>query len=61
MKKIYIIPEVQIMKVETSQIIAYSDKLDVDGAKTASGNSGGWTKENTRQDYNVWNDDWQNQ
>ena len=59
MKKIYIIPELQFTRINSETIIATS-KFSVDKETTVNsyyvkGNEG------SRQDYNVWNDDWQNQ
>lgn len=58
MKKIYIIPEMQLTQLACESLIAES--VVVDGQKTATGTSGGWVKEDaaSRQDYNVWDDDW---
>lgn len=60
MKKIYIIPEMQLTQLACESLIAES--VVVDGQKTATGTSGGWVKEDatstSRDSYNVWDDDW---
>lgn len=58
MKKRYVIPEVQIVRMEASAIIAES--IVVDGTQKVSTEKGGFVKGDTqtRQDYNVWDEDW---
>ena len=58
MKKIYIIPEMQLTVIACESLIAES--VEINGSKKTSGTSGGWAKEDasSRQDYNVWDDDW---
>ena len=58
MKKIYIIPELQLTEIHCEKLIAES--LLINSQQTTSTQ---YVKENPaagRQDYNVWNDDWSN-
>ena len=61
MKKTYIIPEIQITEIAFSAMIAESITISGDSSKKTSGANGGWVKDNSassRDDYNVWDDDW---
>ena len=58
MKKTYISPEFILVELRGIQMLAES--VPVDG-NTASGNSGGWVKEendNMISDKNIWDDEW---
>ena len=59
MKKTYIIPEILVAEINCETLIATSP-LSVDGNQTSSAEQGGFVKGNTasRNDYDVWNDDW---
>ena len=57
MKKTYIIPELQIIKMHMQDsILLYTSETTVEG------DNGGWVKQDvtstTRDSYNVWGDDW---
>ena len=59
MKKTYIIPQMQLTVVDCESLIAESLII---GDGTATGEDGGWVKQDvtstTRDSYNVWGDDW---
>lgn len=58
MKTVYQAPEVRIVEMQVQRMLAFSTN-----ETQVSGTNGGWVKETTtttRQDYNVWNDDWSN-
>ena len=60
MKKTYISPEFILVELRGIQMLAESVPVDVTGETTASGNSGGWVKEEntTITDKNVWDNEW---
>lgn len=60
MKKTYIIPEVQILRMETANIIAASDPKDVTVNRNGSVNAADVEVKGERSNYNVWNEDWSN-
>ena len=64
MKKTYISPEFILVELSGIQMLAESIPVDLTGETTASGNRGGWVKEqvdeinSTVSDKNVWDDEW---
>jgi hypothetical protein len=60
MKKTYISPELLLVELRCSQMLAESVPVDVNGATTTIGTSGGWVKEEntTVSDVNVWDEEW---
>ena len=64
MKKTYISPEFILVELSGIQMLAESIPVDLTGETTASGNSGGWVKEqvddinSTVSDKNIWDDEW---
>lgn len=61
MKKTYISPEFILVELSGIQMLAESIPVDLTGETTASGNSGGWAKEendNMISDKNIWDDEW---
>ena len=61
MKKTYISPEFILVELSGIQLLAESIPVDLTGETTASGNSGGWAKEendNMISDKNIWDDEW---
>ncbi|MBR3513463.1 MAG: hypothetical protein IKO12_03480 [Bacteroidaceae bacterium] len=60
MKKIYVIPTIQVcqLNLQHAMLLTGSLEADPDPDKTTVGGNGGWVKENEAPSYNVWDDDW---
>lgn len=58
MKKIYVIPTIQVCQLNLQHAMLLTGSLETDPTKTTD--DGGWVKENEVPNYNVWDDDWRN-
>lgn len=62
MRKTYIIPHMIVIQPTPMGFVATSPTgIIIDGGVTTYGTNGGWVKEDTRSNYDVWQDDWSNQ
>lgn len=60
MKKTYISPEFILVELSGIQMLAESIPVDLTGATTTTGTSGGWAKEESTPitDKSVWDEEW---
>ena len=58
MKKIYVIPTIQVCQLNLQHAMLLTGSLETDPNTTTEGSNGGWVKENEVPSYNVWDDDW---
>ena len=58
MKKTYISPEMLTVQLGTVHMMAESMFVDTAGTTSVTDGSGGWVKETTPSDVNVWDKEW---